>query len=469
MEEIFQYFCDSDKNAKAYLYWFVKNFKPADFNDIDRLFYCFLAYCVFLKITPSYEFLVKYLDVDAKVDIRKHSIRTDSIQTLDYRDTAQFEEAVSIIKRVALELWSNYSEGSLEDFRSDMYTFITKYKAAALSDLFMKTYPTLNDGSDINDVTKNLRTQLVNIDSDFDVAKLKELNDSILDDESADEMKFIANTNIPAVDGDIGGIFTKLIYTLNAQPAGGKTRLSLANFVYPTLVEAGKDVIYYETELSKGQVMNILIAFHIIKLYGGKVKIPDALMNKRSEMTAEQLRIYEAAKLDLFTNPKYGKFIFNDNTNVAEMEEEIEYTLETLDNPGMLCIDYMGLLKYESHDRYDRKEGYEVITEAYEMCRRIVKAHDICAVCINQFNDKGIDAAYAGKSIRSGYVQGGHIVQRHTDYDISLTFTEEQKIAQCRMLSVSKTRGTAGFDNVLLRADLSVSLFVQKIIDAMEQ
>ena len=127
-------------------------------------------------------------------------------------------------------------------------------------------------------------------------------------------------------------------------------------------------------------------------------------------------------------------------------------------------IDYMGLIQSEPESKWDKRlEQYEIITRGYEETRRILKHIDVSAVCINQYNDKGIDAAYAGKPIRSGHVQGGHIVQRHTDYDISMTFTEEQKLAQVRSLSTSKTRGTAGFSNVLLSTDLSVSIFRQEL------
>jgi len=466
MEHIFKWFTEEsgDTNSRAYLFWFVKNFRVSDFTGIDKLFYCFLSYCSFLKITPKKKFLEAYLDVDAKEDIKKYDIHVDTMQGCDYRDIAQFEEAVSVIKGVAISAYDLRIAEDLsdKDFKVEIYKFMSDYKSAAISQTFMEYYPKLTDGSDVDEVSKQLRLKLNTIDADFNTDKIKEINPDITEDTDEDQMKYIANTGLPCIDGDIGGIYTKLIYTLNAQPGGGKTRMSLANFVYPCLVDAGKDVIYIETELSKGQVINILVAHHIIKLYGGKVKIPDSVMNKKDGMSEEQLRIYNAAKLDLFNNPKYGKFIFKDNSNVCELEDEIETSLASCDNPGMLCIDYMGLLTFKSPDKFAHMDGYEIITEGYKIARKLVLKHDIVAVCINQYNDKGVEAAYAGKPIRSGYVQGGHIVQRHTDYDLSMTFTEEQKLARVRMLSVSKGRGSKGFSNIMLRVDLSVSLFIQK-------
>ena len=88
----------------------------------------------------------------------------------------------------------------------------------------------------------------------------------------------------------------------------------------------------------------------------------------------------------------------------------------------------------------------------------------MAAVCINQYNDEGINAAYAGKTIRPGHVQGGHIANRHTDYDLSMTYTEEQKLANLRTLANTKPRGSGGFKPVQLKTDLSISMFRQEVI-----
>ena len=279
-----------------------------------------------------------------------------------------------------------------------------------------------------------------------------------------DKMRFICKTGIPCIDGDLGGIYSRLIITLNSQPEGGKTRLALAHFAYPVM-KAGEDVIFYETELSKGQVMNILIAHHIIHLYGGRYKIPDEKLNKENELTPEERAIYEAAKIDLFESGKYGKFYYKGDCIVEKFKDEVTSLVKQSGKVGLLVIDYMGLAESKPLDKYQRPmEMFEIITELYKITRRLVRAIDMCALCINQFNDKGVDAAYAGKPIRSGYIQGGHIATRHTDYDISMTFTEEQKLANVRMLSNSKKRGTAGFKPAMLGTDLSVSIFRQEIV-----
>ena len=88
--------------------------------------------------------------------------------------------------------------------------------------------------------------------------------------------------------------------------------MALRHWVYPTLISAKSDVLFFELELSQSEVENILIAIHITQLYKGNIKIPDTLMNKVDGMTPEQEQIYEAAKFDLLKSGNYGKFIYTD-------------------------------------------------------------------------------------------------------------------------------------------------------------
>lgn len=463
MENIFKWFTEEGGSPKAnvYVYWFVRQFSPKNFNGIDRLLMCFLCYCAKLSITPCRKWLEAYLKVDGKQDIKQHNIKVETMTTLDYRETSQLEEAYQILKDVALFTYDEYLkvDKSEASFKVDIYNFMHQQRADNIQKLMMDAYPHLNDGSDINEVSMKLRNNLAELDTTYDLRKISDVDYS---DGIEDKMEFIAKTGMPCIDGDVGGIYTTLIYTVNAQPGAGKTRFACAHFAYRVLVEAKKDVIFYENEMSPSQIRNILIAYHIIRIYGGRVKIPDSLMNKYDEMSDEQKQIYESAKIDLFESGQYGKLIIKEGCVVERLEDECNAIMQT-NNVGLLVIDYMGLCESDPEDKWAKhKAPFEVITDAYIATRHIVRAYNIAAVCINQYNDSGIEAAYAGKQIRSGHVQGGHIVQRHTDYDLSMTFTEEQELANVRMLSVTKKRGAKGFKNVMLQVDLSVSIFRQE-------
>ena len=467
MNRVFKWLTEEGNNPRAgtYTSWFAKSFEPKDFQGIDRLLVCYIKYCAKLYITPRKEFLGAYLKIDGKQDIRKYNIKTDTMSSYDYSESSQLEEAYQVISSLAHTAYDSYisEDISNREFKVDMYDFMSSMKSDMIQQEMMRAYPRLTDGSNITEVSEDLRSSLAKLDEVYDTRKIKDVDSPDEHEEDEGEMHFLAKTQLPCVDGDIGGIYTRIIYTLNAQPGGGKTRMALIHWVYQVLTVAKKDVVFYETELSAAQVKNILIAYHITRVYGGRIKIPDSLMNKKREMNEQQLQIYESAKIDLFESGNYGKFILREDCVVEKLEDELTIDIRE-NNVGLIGIDYMGLIESRPESKWDKTlEQFEIITEAYKIVRRIVRRLDVSGICINQYNDKGIEAAYAGKTIRSGHVQGGHIVQRHTDYDLSMTYTEEQKLAKVRSLSTSKVRGTAGFANVLFRTDLSVSIFLQEL------
>lgn len=460
MKEVFKYFTEESglENSSRYLHWFSSSFDVSAFSGIDKFFACFLRYCSRLNILPKRKYLEAYIKIDAKEDIRRENIRIDSMSNYDYKETTQLEEAYTVLGQVALSTYDDYMTKEIEgdDFVVDMDAYLKDQSRDLVQDAMMKAYPALAEGQDSHVVADNLTRELNKISETYSRDKLNDLVYIHTDD--SDKSRFICHTGIPAIDGDIGGIYSRKLYTLTGQPGSGKTRMALRHWVYPTLISAKSDVLFFELELSQSEVENILIAIHITQLYKGNIKIPDTLMNKVDGMSPEQEQIYEAAKFDLFKSGKYGKFIYTDELDAGTVEEKLRNEYISNNKLELICIDYMGIAEWKGSFR---KEQYEIITEVYKCIRKFVKKSDTCALCINQYNDKGIEAAMNGKPIRSGHVQGGHVVQRDSDYDIAMTYTEEQKLAGVRMISSPKVRGASGFTDVMLQVDLSVSIFNQ--------
>lgn len=452
-----------DPKAKAYASWFARQFEPKDFTGIDRLLFCYIKFCTNLGVVPSKNYLQSYLRSNGKADVKKYSIRTETMDSYDYKELSQFEEAFRIVSEVGISAYNTYVEEDLEgrDFKIDMNEYIASAKSELIQQRLLTFFEQMNSGYDVGELSQGLRGELATIDKKFDADQIKNLG-STGSDGSGGKMRFICKTGFPAIDGDLGGIYTKLIITLESQPGGGKSRFANRFFAYQVLTEAKEDVLCYGTELTEWQCKNILIAIHITRIYDGRYKIPDSLMNT-NELTPEQRQIYESAKIDLFESGKYGQFIFKETCVIEDLEDELVETARLYPKLSLLMIDYMGLIRSKPKDKYARRmEQYQIITEGYEIVRSFVKDFDVGAICINQFNDEGINAAEAGKPIRSGHTQGGHIVQRHTDYDIAMTYTMEQKLNNTRMWQTPKVRGAKGFSNVIGKVDLSVSYFEQE-------
>lgn len=468
MKRIFKWLTKEGHNnlSRIYCSWFSKVFDVKDFRGLEALMVAFVKYCNSLGVVPSKDYLESYLKVDGKKDIKKYNIKTDTMGSYNYNEISQLEESYRILSEASMTVYDDYISNDIEDKDFKIYAneLLSDMKKEQSEKLIIDSYTKLNEGFDVDEVSDILRSNLFNVMNKYNNKDLKRLGNATGGNKEEKGMRFICKTGIPVIDGitGAGGIYTSLIYTLTAQPGGGKTRFGEIHFAYQVMVQAKEDVIWYETELSERQTKNILIAYHIIIMFNGRVKIPDSILNKPDEMTEQQKQYYEAAKIDLFESGKYGKFFFFEQCVVEEMEDEIVPLIENY-KVGLLAIDYMGLIKSKPEDKYHRKVKYEVITEAYELVRDLLKVYDIAALCINQYSDEGISAAYAGKTIRPGHIQGGQIVQRHTDFDMHLTYTEEQKLANVRSYSNTKSRGSAGTNgNVLFSVDLSVSLFKQQ-------
>lgn len=458
MEELFYYLCENS----AYLAWFVKVFVMDDFEGINKLFYIYLCFCNKIQVNPR-DCLDSYLITDAQRDIKRFNIKLETQVSLNYDEPSQLKEAVKIISEIAKTSLTRYTAKPEEvrDFKLVAYEVMNKLKQMKLEQSMLTTFGGITNGEDVTEASNKLSQTIHDINERLNMESVSniEFRSTYQND---DKMKFIAKTGLPCIDGDIGGIYAPLIYTLNSQPGGGKTKMSIAHFSYPVL-QAKKDVLYYELELSRGQIENIMLAHHISKQYNNRIKIPDSELNKYDELDTESQHIYHASYTDLFESDKYGKFSVQTDLVCETMEEDIESKLRQSGNVGLLVIDYAGLVRSEPISKYERRmEKPAIISRVYEVVRRITKKYGVAACMINQFNDAGIDAAIAGRYIKPGMLQGGHEPGRYTDYDLNLTYTPEQKLNGSRTLSTAtKTRGSKGFPDQLLATDLSISLFRQ--------
>ena len=468
MIQFYKYFMRESglPNYRAYGVWFITSFNVSQFEGLERLLYCCLAEAVSIDVPLTKSFFETWLKTSAKVKIRSEDIRVESTMSYDYKQASQYSEAYIAIVVAAQNLIQSIMDAELpqRDFGELMYEYLKTRASEAYTEALANAFPRFTNGEPPSDVALELEAKLASINEMYDVQKLEDLDFYVSGKDESECVRVICNTGIPALDEDSGGIKTTKLYTLNGQPASGKTKFSMACFVYKVLTEAKEDVLYYELELPKVAIKNMLIAIHITNIFRGTVKIPDSAMEILDNLTPEQRQCYEVAKSDLFDSGKYGKIEIKTECVTERFYNEVRNFAIQHPRFSLLAIDYMGLI--ESDPPNDGKyhpapAEYELITQGYKTVKKLQLKYNFAAVCLNQYNDKGIEAVSAGKPIRSGFVQGGHIVNRHTDYDINLTFTEEQKMRKARTLSLGKTRFSEGFAKVLLSTDLAISRFKQ--------
>lgn len=462
---IFKWFIQDDASSR--ITWFAAKFGPEEFEEVDKLLAVFLEYCAELDIVAERKYLIAFMKTEGKKHIVAHNIKVQSIDNFDYSDPSSLEEAYQVLLSTVLSTYDEYVKESIEDesFAVDMKLFMSTKKAERTLKIMADAFPKISNGTDIDLAIEDMQYKLDKTQLVYDTEYIKKL-DFLEGKKSAGGnkncMKFICRTGMLCVDGDAGGIYTSQIHAFTGSPGSGKTRYICSSYIYHALTEAKVDVLLDELELKDVEIENMIIAHHIVNLYGGKIKIPDSVMNT-GNMSEEQKQYYEAARIDLFESGKYGKLTIRTDELIVERMKKDMYTYLRKNRKTMLwVIDYAGLATSKPIDKYAKHlDGYEIIRELYKGAKDIAKVADIGVVIVNQFTKEGNQAAAAGKRIMPGHVEGGQIVERHADYDYVMCMTEEQELANRCTFSTVKKRAAAGFQNVPVMTDRSVSIFKQ--------
>lgn len=467
MKKIYKYFTEDRPVTMAYINWFYESFPISEFYEVDLVLYLFLQYCATLGIIAKRSYLEIFLSTELKVLVRTHNIRFSTLTaTHNYDEITAFEQAVQIISTTTMDTYDNYCSEVIEEdiFKVLVAQFMNENLKTRIMNTFTEQFTLMNQGQDAIVIADNTNVELSTVRDIYNLEKIAEL-DFLLGHEdnsgkSKDTARLISKTGVPAIDEDYGGLFSKALITLAGQPGSGKTRFMMALIVYPALVHFKVGVRVDSLELTLSEMRNILVAIHIANVY--KMKIDDRSINIDS-LSDEQRKIVESARIDLFESNKYGKvFIKTDNLVVETMKRSMMNFIKLNKKVQVWCVDYTGLIKSIPTGKYDRKLiSADIIDQALIIGKEVAKEADICSVFLNQYNEKGNDAAFSGKPITVGMIHGGQSIQRHSDYDLAMTYTEEQEIAKMRMLSTTKVRSARGFKNVPLSVDLSISRFTQ--------
>lgn len=461
MKTIYKWFTDKspDGKNKAYARWFLKSFPDVNqFSGSDALMYCYMKYCDQLHVDVSDKYLPSYINTVLRTDLSKYNIQLDALPVVDYTQTIALREAIKNVGSLMPAIYNSYTadDSSTGAFNVDITEYLYNKRDKLITESMIATSNKMGKGADRHDLLEEFTRDLRTIQSTYDNKKVDQLthmlNGSIGDEE---KLEFLTKTGIEPIDADAGGMYLGMLYTLTAQPGSGKTRFSLVHFIYPTLVNAKKAALYIDTELTEAFVRNILVAHHITRMFG--VKIPDALISK-GELSEEQKHYVNAARHDLFESGNYGTFCYLSAPAIETLEEDINLECDLHPDLSTIVVDYMGRLR-SSTPFGKRKDQYQIIADGYDICTYMAKYRKLFVLCINQFSEKGIEAASMGKPIRENMVQGGLVTSRDTWYDIYFTYTEEEKLAGRRSLEVTKCRVGKGFIKSPMQIDLSVSIF----------
>ncbi len=471
MNEIFTHFIarpeDGDLGDRrlAYASWFVESIPELEFEGDELLFYEYLKYSVEINVPIVFKYLQVWCSTELREVLHRTGARVLGCESLRFEDPASFETIYQTSIRVLEDDYKvlEVMDSDVMDFKIHSASYFTMRRKESLTRALSRTFDMLNDTDSVDSAADYAEESILSVKDIYNVDKLEDLDsDEFSDVDELHKMTFITDCGIPAIDNDSRGIYTTQMFGIEGSSGAGKTRFVLGTWIYRALVEHKKNVLYYALEQSKQEIKSMLIACHVFHLFN--IQINDKMVYT-NEVPDELKSKVEAARMDLFTSGKYGKFVCIETVLYVETFISDIKTKNKLKGPfDLICIDYMGLLESKPFNKYDRaKDQTECIRTGYKLFKRYLRNNGKAGIAIGQLNRDGVAAGEQDKNITTDMAQGGMAVFQNADYNIELTMTETMKLQQKRRVSQAKVRSAAGFPRFLLDTRLGFLYFKQVV------
>jgi hypothetical protein len=472
MNNIFTHFiargnADDDNRRLAYAAWFVDAIPSIEFTGDERLFCEYIEYSVDLGVPLNYKYLQVWLNTELREVLKNTQVHVSGCESLRFEDPASFETAYQTTVAVLSDDYNvlEAMSSDIDDFKVEVSAYFTNRRNERLTQSLADTFELLNKTNSSTQAADYVLDTVTAINDIYDVTKLDELDSDGVDTLDKNDMKFVTDFGIPAIDTDCGGIYTSQLVGIEAQSGTGKTRFALGQPVYRALTLHHKNVLFIALEQKVVEVESMLIACHVFHMFN--IQISDKMIRQNNIPKEIQSQV-EAAKYDLFKSGKYGKF------KALELDLYVETfiskirTLDRLHGPfDLICIDYMGLLESKPAEYKRELTEYEIIKTGFKQFKRYVRRNNKAGIAISQFNREGIAAGKADKEITTEMAQGGIAVYRNTDYNIAISMTEDMKLQQKRRFSQPKVRSSAGFPTFIADTRLGFCYFKQVVQKAV--
>jgi KaiC/GvpD/RAD55 family RecA-like ATPase len=463
MHDIFKYFIakgDEDDNRRlAYASWFCTNFPIQEFRREEAIFMHYLLYSTKLGLPAKRISLDAYLQSEMRAFLVKEKIKIDGTESCNFEEPTSTEVAIRTTKEVMNALFREMESEKIDlaDFIVTVDQFIKQRLNERTVEVFSKAYDMFSGKNDsVEMATYALESQQLLADI-YDPAKLEEIIDAPDTVEDA-EMTFLIDTGLPGIDNVVYGLCRKQLGGIEAPPGAGKTRFALGVWAHRAAVTYGLNVVFFALEQTRAEVKAMLIARHVLHLYGKL--IPDKMITSNS-VPDELSAIVKASQLDLFDSGKYGKIhIVETNLYVEDFIDKVKNQDRLYGPFDIVIIDHMYLMESRSEGR-SRPDQVEIIRKSYRKFKRYVRSTGKGGIAVNQFNREGIEASKQDKEVDATMAAGGIEAYRNTDFNIAITFNETMLAQGKRKVSIPKARSTEPFMPIVVDTRLGSCYFYQ--------
>jgi archaellum biogenesis ATPase FlaH len=473
-DSLIQSVLKTDEVSKANRRALFGQLSPKVFRNENHIIYKVLYNFKDNGITPDAEFIEMYLT-------RNENVILDSGDCINIQEFADLDEnpAVGYTSAVLKQYVRLMGEEPLstEDFNLVVEKYKLVFKSLEVGRLYSQGRTILYDGIKLG------RKTLMGYDDSVNYVKkgIAEI-DGLLDKSTGAGFVDASEAGmqdekevIPEKIGDFGhiwelnkywkGIYTGNFYSVLAPTKGGKSKIC-ARFVHNVAVENGNNCVVWAHEGGYHAWLAQLRAIHFDYVYNKDQTDVTKKLTGVTQKTildnaieSEEIKQYEqASRVDLFTNPNYGKLTMIDRPFVAETFIDDVITAIKLNNAKMVVIDYLQLIGTNSGARKNERIG-----DAYQNMLALCKKMNVAVISPAQFTQEFMKEMAASKDgstheVRTSGGESSEII-RTPDYNLALYASAEDLIHHKMTLMSVPSRMSGPFPPIELYIDLGVCEF----------
>lgn len=304
------------------------------------------------------------------------------------------------------------------------------------------------------------------LDSSFGDGFIDSSEEAIVDNEQTKPEKVSDFDLLDELNEHLGGVYTSLFYNIMAPTKGGKSKFT-ARMAHTAMVKYGVNISVWAFEGGYeawwAQMRAIHYEYTYIRNAGttGERVAPlsqrDILLNNYPSEAVRSLE--EASRLDLFTNPNYGKAqMINRPFVVENYIDELETSVKINDSK-IVFIDYLQLIGSEERGR----KTSDIIKEAYKSTLAFCKDRNVAVVTPAQFKQEFIKEMSTSKGgaapeTRTAGGESSEVI-RSSDINIAL-YASIDDLQRHRMTIMSvPSRLAVSFPSAEIYCDLCSCVF----------
>lgn len=426
------------------------------------------------NVTPDKEFIEMYL-------LRNENVILDSADSININEFADLDEnpVVGYTSAVLKQFVRLSGEPVLntEDFNLTIEKYKLVFKSLELGRIYSQGRAILFDGMKLgrsslqgyDDSVSYVKKNIAEVEGMLDKstgAGFVDANEiGLKDDENIKPEKIGDFGKIKELNKYWGGIYTGNFYSVLAPTKGGKSKIC-ARFVHNVLVENGNNCVVWAHEGGYNAWLAQLRAIHFDYLYNRNQTDITKKMRGVTQKTIldksiadDTIREYEqGSRVDLFTNPSYGKLTMIDRPFVVETFIDEVTTALQINNAKMLVIDYLQLIGTNTGMKKNERIG-----DAYQKLLALCKKMNVAVFSPAQFTQEFMKEMASSKDGQSHEVRtaGGESSEiiRTPDYNLALYASPEDLIHHKMTLMSVPSRMSSPFPPIDIYIDLGVCEF----------